>query len=112
MSLDAKSRLKEIVDSYLEKDGGAAVDTGIVASHLAQMKLFGTRQGVEFFPAQDNFGNQRKDFLDRVIKFGIISCVMDKVFFIFAQLRTTIVVTFFVVTNIEVFIILTASLMK
>ena len=48
MAGDAKSRLKEIVDSYLEKDGGAAIDTGIVASHLAQMKLFGIRQGVEF----------------------------------------------------------------
>ena len=42
------------------------IDTGIVAAHLAQMKLFGIRQGVEFFAAQDNFGNQRKDFIDRV----------------------------------------------
>ena len=49
MSVDAKSRLKDIVDSYLEKDGGSAIDTGIVASHLAQMRLFGIRQGVEFF---------------------------------------------------------------
>jgi hypothetical protein len=34
MAVDAKGRLKEIVDSYLDKDGGAGVDTGIVASHL------------------------------------------------------------------------------
>jgi hypothetical protein len=34
------------------------------------MKLFGIRQGVEFFPAQDNFGNRRKDFIDRVIKYN------------------------------------------
>ena len=61
---DPKTRLKEIIDSYLNKDGGGMIDTGIVASHLAQMKLFGIRQGVEFFPAQDNFGNQRKDFVD------------------------------------------------
>ena len=39
MASDAKSRLKEIIDSYLERDGGASIDTGIVASHLAQMKL-------------------------------------------------------------------------
>ena len=51
---DAKARLKEIIDSYIERDGGAGVDTGIVASHIAQMKLFGIRQGVEFFPSQDN----------------------------------------------------------
>ena len=44
---DAKSRLKEIINSYIERDGGEFVDTGIVASHLAQMRLFGIRQGVE-----------------------------------------------------------------
>ena len=77
MAVDAKARLKDIVDSYLEKDGGASIDTGIVASHLAQMKLFGIRQGVEFFPAQDNFGNQRKDFIDRVIKYNQIDIRLD-----------------------------------
>ncbi len=79
MAADAKSRLKEIIDSYLEKDGGAMIDTGVVASHLAQMKLFGIRQGVEFFPAQDNFGNQRKDFIDRVIKYNQIDTRLDSV---------------------------------
>lgn len=42
---DVKARLKEIIDSYIERDGGVGVDTGIVASHIAQMKLFGIRQG-------------------------------------------------------------------
>ena len=32
---DAKSRLKEIIDAYVERDGGAGIDTGIVASHIA-----------------------------------------------------------------------------
>ena len=79
MAVDANARLKEIVDSYLEKDGGTMVDTGIVASHLAQMKLFGVRQGVEFFPAQDNFGNQRKDFIDRVVKYNQIDTRLDSI---------------------------------
>ena len=79
MAGDAKSRLKEIIDSYLEKDGGDAIDTGIVASHLAQMKLFGIRQGVEFFPAQDNFGNQRKDFVTRVIKYNQLDTRLDSI---------------------------------
>jgi hypothetical protein len=79
MATDAKARLKEIIDSYIEKDGGAAIDTGIVASHLSQMKLFGIRQGVEFFPAQDNFGNQRKDFLDRVIKYNQLETRLDSI---------------------------------
>jgi len=77
--VDANSRLKEIVDSYLEKDGGANIDTGIVASHVAQMKLFGIRQGVEFFPSQDNFGNQRKDFVDRVLKYNRMDTRLDSI---------------------------------
>jgi len=79
MAVDAKSRLKDIIDSYLEKDGGSAIDTGIVASHLAQMRLFGIRQGVEFFPSQDNFGNQRKDFIDRVIKYNQLDTRLDSI---------------------------------
>ena len=79
MAVDAKARLKEIIDSYLDKDGGAHIDTGIVASHLAQMKLFGIRQGVEFFPAQDNFGSQRKDFIDRVIKYNQLDTRLDSI---------------------------------
>jgi hypothetical protein len=76
---DAKARLKEIIDSYLEKDGGAMIDTGVVAAHLAQMRMFGIRQGVEFFPAQDNFGNQRKDFVDRVIKYNSLDVRLDSI---------------------------------
>ena len=75
----AVGRLKEIIDSYLNNDGGAQIDTGIVASHLAQMRLFGIRQGVEFFPAQDNFGSQRKDFIDRVVKYNELSTRLDSI---------------------------------
>ena len=79
MAVDAKARLNEIVQSYLEKDSGTVVDTGVVASHLAQMKLFGIRQGVEFFPGQDNFGAQRKDFVDRVVKYNQIDIRLDSI---------------------------------
>ena len=76
---DAVSRLKEIINSYLEKDGSVGVDTGIIASHIAQMKLFGIRQGVEFFPSQDNFGAQRKDFIDRVLKYNKMDIRLDSI---------------------------------
>jgi hypothetical protein len=75
----AVGRLQEIIDSYLNNDGGAAIDTGIVASHLAQMRLFGIRQGVEFFPAQDNFGSQRKDFIERVCKYNELGTRLDSI---------------------------------
>jgi hypothetical protein len=76
---DAKARLQEIINAYLDKDSDIVVDTGIVASHIAQMKLFGIRQGVEFFPAQDNFGAQRKDFLDRVMKYNKMDTRLDSI---------------------------------
>ena len=40
MAVDAKGRLKEIVDSYLDKDGGAGVDTGIVASSISNENVW------------------------------------------------------------------------
>ena len=43
------------------------------------MKLFGIRQGVEFFPSQDNFGNQRKDFVDRVLKYNRMDTRLDSI---------------------------------
>jgi hypothetical protein len=76
---DAKARLQEIINAYLDKDSNIVVDTGIVASHIAQMKLFGIRQGVEFFPTQDNFGAQRKDFLDRVLKYNKMDTRLDSI---------------------------------
>jgi len=76
---DAKARLQEIINAYLDKDSDIVVDTSIVASHIAQMKLFGIRQGVEFFPAQDNFGAQRKDFLDRVLKYNKMDTRLDSI---------------------------------
>jgi len=79
MAVDTKARLKEIIDAAVEKDPGAHVDTMIVGSHLSQMKMFGIRQGVEFFPTQDNFGNQRKDFLDRVIKYNQLDVRLDSI---------------------------------
>jgi hypothetical protein len=79
MAVDTKARLKEIIDAAVEKEPGVHVDTMIVGSHLAQMKMFGIRQGVEFFPTQDNFGNQRKDFLDRVIKYNQLDVRLDSI---------------------------------
>jgi len=79
MAVDTKARLKEIIDAAVEKEPGAHVDTMIVGSHLSQMKMFGIRQGVEFFPTQDNFGNQRKDFIDRVVKYNQLDVRLDSI---------------------------------
>jgi len=76
---ETRARLQEIINSYIERDGSQYVDTGIVAAHIAQMKLFGIRQGVEFFPSQDNFGAQRKDFIDKVAKYNKLDTRLDSI---------------------------------
>ena len=70
MSDSSKSALHDIVKSVIDRDGTGPADTMLVNAHLAQMKMFGIRQGVEFFPQQDNLGTQRFDFIQQVIKFN------------------------------------------
>ena len=48
-------------------------------AHLSQMRMFGIRQGVEFYPHQDNFGTQRFDFIQQVIKFNKLDARLDSI---------------------------------
>ena len=75
MSDNSKSALDSIVKSVIDRDGTGPADTMLVNAHLSQMKMFGIRQGVEFYPEQDNFGTQRFDFIQQVIfRFFTQSC--------------------------------------
>ena len=67
---NSKSALDSIVKAVIDRDGNSTADTMLVNAHLSQMKMFGIRQGVEFFPQQDNLGTQRFDFIQQVIKFN------------------------------------------
>ena len=70
MESNSKAVLDEMIKSVITRDGKGSADTMLVSSHLSQMKMFGIRQGVEFYPQQDNFGTQRFDFIQQVIKFN------------------------------------------
>ena len=59
------SQFQEILDAAKEKRGDLPVDTMIVSSHLAQMRLFILRRGLEFFCEQDSYGG-RRDFLKKI----------------------------------------------
>ena len=76
---DSKSILDAILKSVVNHDGQGSADTMLVSSHLSQMKMFGIRQGVEFYPAQDNFGTQRFDFIQQVIKFNKLDARLDAI---------------------------------
>ncbi len=76
---DSKSALDSILKSVVNRDGGGSADTMLVNAHLAQMKMFGIRQGVEFYPEQDNFGTQRFDFVQQVIRFNKLDARLDSI---------------------------------
>lgn len=67
MSAPASERFKQILEAARKREGAAGVDTMIVSSHLAQLRLFMLRQGLEFFPSQDTFGF-RKNFIAELVQ--------------------------------------------
>lgn len=66
MSTPRTERFRQILEAARKRDGLAGVDSMVVNSHLAQMRMFMLRQGIEFYPAQDTFGF-RKTFLRQLI---------------------------------------------
>ena len=67
MSENSSERFRQILEAARKREGGAGIDTMLVNSHLAQMKLFMLRQGLEFYPVQDTYGF-RKSFLSALIE--------------------------------------------
>jgi hypothetical protein len=79
MSDSSNSTLDSILKAVVTRDGTGSADTMLVNAHLSQMKMFGIRQGVEFYPAQDNLGTQRFDFIQQVIKFNKLDARLDSI---------------------------------
>jgi len=79
MGDSSKSQLDSILKSVVSRDSTGPADTMLVSAHLSQMKMFGIRQGVEFYPLQDNFGTQRYDFIQQVIKFNRLDARLDSI---------------------------------
>ncbi len=74
-----KSVLDDLLKAVVNRDGTGSADTMLINAHLSQMKMFGIRQGVEFYPSQDNFGTQRFDFIQQVIKFNKLDARLDSI---------------------------------
>ena len=68
----------EILDAAKERRGDLPVDTMIVASHLAQMRTFILRRGLEFYCDQDTYG-KRKEFLARVFEDNMLDMKLDSI---------------------------------
>lgn len=80
MSLD-QQRFKTILEAARNRVAIDGVDTMVVASHLAQMRLFMLRSGgIEFYARQDSF-SQRREFIRRVVQYnelqGRLEAIID-----------------------------------
>ena len=54
MNSTNNSQFDQILQAAKERNGDLNVDTMIVSSHLAQMRMFMLRRGVEFYCEQDS----------------------------------------------------------
>jgi hypothetical protein len=78
MSQPTQDRFRRIIEAARNREGAAGVDTMIVSGHLAQMRLFMMRQGIEFLPRQDTYGF-RKAFLAKVVEENEIDARLEGV---------------------------------
>ena len=74
----SNSQFQEILDAAKEKRGDLPVDTMIVQSHLAQMRLFILRRGIEFFCDQDSYGG-RSEFLKKVYEDNMLEMKLESI---------------------------------
>ena len=72
------SGFQQILTAAKERRGDLAVDTMIVSSHLAQMRMFILRRGVEFYAEQDSYG-YRKEFLAKVCEHNMLDMKLDSI---------------------------------
>lgn len=76
MTQPKSERFRRILEAARKREGASGTDTMIVNSHLAQMRLFMLRQGLEFYPAQDTFGF-RKQFITQLVEENEIDMRME-----------------------------------
>ncbi len=72
------SQFEQILLAAKERRGDLAVDSMIVSSHLAQMRMFMLRKGLEFYAEQDSFG-YRKEFLKKVVDHNMLEMKLDSI---------------------------------
>ena len=78
MSAPQSDQFRKIVEAARAREGLTGVDTTIVSGHLAQMRLFMLRQGIEFFPRQDTY-SFRRQFLAKVVEENEIDARLEGV---------------------------------
>lgn len=77
MSID--SQLQAVINPEMAGAMSDADNNLIVLNHLAQMKMFGIRQGVELYPEQDDDRGTRKSFIEQVWEYNELDVYQDRI---------------------------------
>ena len=72
------AQFEEILTAAKERRGDIPIDTMIVSSHLAQMRTFILRRGIEFYCEQDSYG-KRKEFLEQLYEENMLEMKFDSI---------------------------------
>ena len=72
------SEFQQILLAAKERRGDLSVDTMIVSSHLAQMRTFMLRRGIEFYAEQDSFG-KRREFLHKLCEENMLEMKFESI---------------------------------
>ena len=78
MSNSIQTEFQQILTAAKERRGDLSVDSMIVSSHLAQMRMFMLRRGLEFYAEQDSFGT-RKDFIAKVCEDNMLEMKLESI---------------------------------
>ena len=78
MANSVHTEFQQILTAAKERRGDLSVDSMIVPSHLAQMRMFMIRRGVEFFSEQDSFG-KRREFIAQVCENNMLDMKLDSI---------------------------------
>jgi hypothetical protein len=78
MANSIQTEFKQILTAAKERRGDLSVDSMIVSSHLAQMRMFMLRRGLEFFAEQDSYG-KRREFIKGVCEHNMLDMKLDSI---------------------------------
>lgn len=81
--MEGTSLIDEIIEAILTRDPNKWTgESLIIPNHLAQMKLFGIRQGIELYPQQDQ-GDIRKAFIDKLYTANKLDLYLERIWELF-----------------------------
>ena len=78
MANSIQTEFQQILTAAKERRGDLSVDSMIVSSHLAQMRMFMLRRGLEFFAEQDSYG-KRREFIKGVCEHNMLDMKLDSI---------------------------------